>query len=87
MEKKPFEKSIQELENIVKDLESADLPLEKALKKFEQGIKISKDCSAKLDEAEKKITVLLKNANGDETEKSFLPNDDDDGDNGSEDVA
>jgi len=64
MSKKTFEKALQQLEEIVDDLESEDLPLEKALKKFEEGIQLSKFCSAKLDETEKKITRLLQDENG-----------------------
>ena len=59
MTKKTFEKALQQLEQIVAELESEDLPLEKALKKFEEGIQLSKFCSAKLDETERKIALLL----------------------------
>jgi len=54
-----FEKSLKELEDIVHQLESEDLPLEKALALFEKGTALSKTCSKTLDEAEKKIEVLL----------------------------
>ena len=57
--KKTFEEAMKQLEQIVKDLETGDMPLEKAIKKFEEGIKISKYCSDKLDESEKKITQLM----------------------------
>ena len=70
--KKTFEDSIEELEQIVEDLESGDLPLEKALKKFEEGVKISKICSKKLDETEKKVSLLIKDQEGKFTEKPFL---------------
>ena len=65
---------MQQLEQIVDDLEAEDLPLEKALKKFEEGIKLSKFCTAKLDETEKKVTLLLKDENGTVIEKQ-LPED------------
>ncbi len=68
---KTFEESINELEQIVEDLETGDLPLEKALKKFEEGVKISKICSKKLDETEKKVSVLLKDQEGNFTEEPF----------------
>ncbi len=62
MAKKTFEMAMKQLEQIVQDLESSDLPLEKAIKKFEEGIKISKYCSEKLDESEKKITLLMQDS-------------------------
>ena len=74
MSKKSFEKALQQLEQIVADLESDDLPLEKALKKFEEGIQLSKFCSAKLDETEKKITLLLQDEDGATVEK-IVPED------------
>lgn len=70
-----FEKSIQDLEQTVKELEAGDLPLEDALKKFEEGVKLSKFCSAKLDEADKKVTILLQDQDGNVTEKPFLDED------------
>lgn len=54
-----FENSLKELEEIVTQLESEDLPLEKAIALFEKGTTLSKTCSKTLDEAEKKIEVLL----------------------------
>ena len=64
MAKKTFELAMKQLEKIVQELESGDMPLEKAIKKFEEGIKISKYCSEKLDESEKKITLLIQDADG-----------------------
>jgi exodeoxyribonuclease VII small subunit len=64
MAKKTFEMAMKQLEQIVHDLESGDMPLEKAIKKFEEGIKISKYCSEKLDESEKRITLLMRNSDG-----------------------
>lgn len=59
MAEKTFENSLKELEEIVHQLESEDLPLEKAIDLFEKGTVLSKTCSKTLDEAEKKIEVLL----------------------------
>lgn len=73
MAKQTFEQALNKLEQIVRDLETGDLPLEQAFKKFEEGVKLSKLCSNKLDETEKKITVLLNGASGNVTEKSFTP--------------
>ncbi|MBT3311633.1 MAG: exodeoxyribonuclease VII small subunit [Desulfobacterales bacterium] len=72
MAKKTFEQSLKQLEEIIEDLESADMPLEKALKKFEEGIKLSKYCSTKLDETERKISILTKDQEGNLSEKPFL---------------
>jgi len=70
--KKSFEQSMQKLENIIKSLESGDLPLEKAISHFEEGISLSKHCENILDATEKKVTALLKDADGNITEKPFL---------------
>ncbi|MBW1746161.1 MAG: exodeoxyribonuclease VII small subunit [Deltaproteobacteria bacterium] len=72
MAKISFEKSLKQLEQIVQEIESGNLPLEKAMKKFEEGVKLSKYCSEKLDETEKKISVLLHDNNGDITEEPFM---------------
>lgn len=66
---------MQQLEQIVHELESGDLPLEKAIKKFEEGIELSQFCGRMLDETEKKITLLLKNQDGRVMEQPFLDND------------
>jgi len=71
MAKKTFEQAMKQLEQIVQDLESGDMPLEKAIKKFEEGIQLSKYCTEKLDESEKRITILMQDAAGNVTEKSF----------------
>ncbi len=65
MSKKKFEKAIEELELIVQKLEDAELPLDDALSLFEEGIKLSRFCSSRLHEAEKKVEMLLKNEGGD----------------------
>lgn len=64
MEFKDFEKGLSRLEHIVGELEKGDLALEKALQLFEEGIKISKLCSSKLEEAERKVEILLRNEEG-----------------------
>lgn len=71
MTKKNFEQSLKQLEQIVQELESGDLPLEKALKKFEEGIQLSRFCSQMLDETEQKISILLKDKDGEPVEKPF----------------
>jgi exodeoxyribonuclease VII small subunit len=64
MAKKTFEMAMKQLEQIVQELEAGDMPLEKAIKKFEEGIKVSKYCSEKLDESEKRITLLMRDSDG-----------------------
>ena len=64
MAKKTFEMALTQLEHIVQDLVAGDMPLEKAIKKFEEGIKVSKYCSEKLDESEKRITLLMRDSDG-----------------------
>jgi exodeoxyribonuclease VII small subunit len=71
MAKKTFEQAMKQLEQIVQDLESGDMPLEKAIKKFEEGIQLSKYCGGKLDESEKRITILMKDGAGDVSDMPF----------------
>jgi exodeoxyribonuclease VII small subunit len=52
--------SLQELESVVEQLESGDLPLEEALKQFERGVKLTRKCQATLKKAEQKVEILLK---------------------------
>ena len=66
-----FESKMEELEKIVSELEKGDLSLEDSVKKFEDGMKISKQCSDLLENAEKRITILL-NENGEIKEEDFL---------------
>jgi len=60
-----FETALKELEGIVEQLENGDLPLERALELFERGVKLSRECQKRLEEAERKVEILIKNANGD----------------------
>ena len=63
-----LEKSLADLEELVEELESGDLPLEKAMKKFEEGIKLTRGCQTALKEAEQKVEILLKSAGGENLE-------------------
>ena len=54
-----FEQNMEELEKIVLELEKGNFNLDESIKKFEQGMQISKKCNQFLEEAEKKITVLI----------------------------
>ena len=69
-EEKNFEELMQELEEIADLLEKDELNLDESMKKFEEGMKISKLCNEKLENAEKKINILLEK-NGDIEEKPF----------------
>jgi exodeoxyribonuclease VII small subunit len=70
-----LEKSLADLEALVEELESGDLPLDQAMKKFEEGIKLTRGCQAALKEAEQKVEILLKSAGGEETLEEFDPDD------------
>ncbi len=71
MAKVNFEKSMQELEATVAKMESEDVTLDEALELFEKGIKLSKSCQKILEEAEKKVTVLLCDDDGNVEEAPF----------------
>lgn len=59
-----FEDAIGRLEEIVRNMESAELTLEESLKLFEEGIKLAQFCTKKLDETEQRIELLLKDEDG-----------------------
>jgi len=62
--KQTFEASLKELEKIVRKLEDGDLALEESLKLFEDGVKLSRECQERLNQAERRIEVLLRDENG-----------------------
>ncbi len=70
---KDFETALKSLEEIVSKLEAGDLTLERALELFEEGVKISRFCSIKLEEAERKVETLTKAADGTLKEVPFTP--------------
>ena len=59
-----FEAALKELEGIVKQLETGEAKLEESLILFERGVKLTRFCSQKLDEADKKIELLGKDSQG-----------------------
>ena len=73
-----LEKALGDLETLVEELESGDLPLEKAMQKFEEGIKLTRSCQSALKDAEQKVEVLLKSAGGKEALEDFDLGEDDD---------
>ena len=70
---KTFETSLAELETIVTKLEDGDLPLEDSLELFERGIKLSRECRERLARAERRIEILLKDADGNLTTEGIEP--------------
>ena len=71
MAQKKFEEAMGRLEEIVQNLESGDLALENSLEVFEEGMKLIKFCSKKLEEAEQKVTMLVKESDGKYSQQSF----------------
>ena len=59
MAKEKFEDALEKLEDIVRKMEVGDIPLDEALKSFEEGIKIIRFCSAKLEETQRCVEILL----------------------------
>ncbi len=72
---KSFETSLKELEKIVRGLEEGDLSLEESLKLFEDGVKLSRECQERLNQAERRIEVLLKDGDGNPTLQTIQPED------------
>lgn len=69
--RKTFEKALSELEGIVEKMEKGDMTLDESIEMFRQGIELSGYCSKRLDEVEKKITLLLKDEKGNISESDF----------------
>ncbi len=73
MAKERFEDALKKLEKIVSQLEEGDISLEDSLKLFEEGIRLSRICNQKLDEAEKRVEILIKGDDGTLKTKPFSP--------------
>ena len=73
MARERFEEALNKLEKIVAKLEKGDLPLEDSLKLFEEGIRLSRFCNQKLDEAEGRVEILVKDRNGTLKSQPFEP--------------
>ena len=74
MENINFEEAIKKLESIASELEKNDLNLDKAVEKFEEGMKLSKKCSEILENAEKRITILINDGEDNFDEETFEAN-------------
>lgn len=68
-----FEEAVKRLEEIVGRMESDELTLEESLSIFQEGMELAYFCNKKLDEAEKKINVIIKGAHGEMVEEKFDP--------------
>ena len=68
-----FETALKKLEEVVKKLEEGELSLEDSLKAFEEGVKQAAFCTLKLNEAEKRVELLLKQKDGSFTREDFQP--------------
>jgi len=66
-----FEETMKELEQVVQKLENGDLNLDESIKEFEKGMELSKNASKYLEDAEKKITIFVKDKTGELTEQDF----------------
>lgn len=64
MAQRSFEKDLERLEQVVKDLEEGDLPLDESLKRFEEGVRLARACEKALTQAEKRIEALVKDDDG-----------------------
>jgi len=71
LEEIPFEEALKQLEAIVAKLETGSLLLEEALQAFEEGVRLARICSKRLEEGEKKISILLRSENGKLVETPF----------------
>ena len=67
-----FEEALARLETIVRELEEADLPLERSLSVFEEGVRLSRLLHERLNEAERKVEILLKNEDGEKVPVPFV---------------
>lgn len=70
---KTFESSLGELERIVRKLEEGEMSLEESLKLFEDGVKLSRECQERLNQAERRIEVLLKDSDGNLSLQNLVP--------------
>jgi exodeoxyribonuclease VII small subunit len=68
---KTFESSLEELERIVRELEQGELPLERSLELFEQGVKLSRECQDRLNQAERRIEILVRDGQGRSVARPF----------------
>jgi len=75
---KTFESSLEELERIVRELEQGELPLERSLELFERGVTLSRECQDRLNQAERRIDILMRDSKGQSTARPFEAEDESD---------
>jgi exodeoxyribonuclease VII small subunit len=68
-----YDAIVARLERVVGDLESGQLTLEQSIEKFSEGVRLARDASRKLDEAERRVELLVRSADGDEEAVPFDP--------------
>jgi exodeoxyribonuclease VII small subunit len=73
-----FEQAMARLETIVEELERGELPLDESLKIFEEGIRLSKTCLKMLNEAERKVEILVQDRDGKRSLRALTPDEMDD---------
>ncbi len=73
MSTEKFETSLKKLEEIVRRLEGGSLSLDESLKAFEEGVRHSSFCAKKLDDAQRKVEILLKRKDGTLSREPFEP--------------
>jgi exodeoxyribonuclease VII small subunit len=66
-----FEEALSQLEGLVARLEGGDLPLEEALRTFEEGVRLTRLCTERLEDAERRVHLLTRTADGTEQEVPF----------------
>jgi exodeoxyribonuclease VII small subunit len=76
----PFEESLKKLQSIVEKMESGDLPLEEAVESYTEGVRLAQYCHRKLEEADAKVQVLMKDLDGEWKTGPFEPLQDGTGD-------
>jgi exodeoxyribonuclease VII small subunit len=67
-----FEEAFEQLEEIVENMEKGNMTLEDSLNNYQKGIELIKFCSKKIEDTERKITIITKNESGDIIESEFI---------------
>ena len=69
----PYDQLVERLERVVGELEAGGLPLEKSIEKFAEGMRLVREAALRLDEAERRVELLVRAASGEEEEVPFEP--------------
>ncbi len=68
-----YDAIVARLERVVSDLESGQLSLEQSIERFSEGVRLAKDASRKLDDAERRVELLVRGADGEDEVVPFAP--------------